>query len=253
MIGLPKMPACNVVPSKPSELILVISNATITAGMEYTFSIGVLNPGEQPAKEDNFWALTLKNRNGAVIDSNRGVKGLQLKSFNAEIMGFGWSQVLPTKTSRIRFDIYFSTPVEPRTLGEVQIISPDGVMMSASCETQSAFVSPTSFPTQEPCAFTAAGNRLRMKVDTTKVIEVVPEPGYAIMFDVKNPSQLGGVGRDNTWSVALIYEKDILLSHTERGYLFNEPSPIPISAPLSLSTAEPRNLLYAAGALLLLA
>merc|ERR1719359_565606 len=62
MIGLPKMPACNVVPSKPSELVLVLSNSTITAGIEYTFSIGVLNPGEQPEKRDNFWALTLKNR-----------------------------------------------------------------------------------------------------------------------------------------------------------------------------------------------
>jgi len=227
-IGLPKMPSCLVQPGKQYELTLQISNATIVSQVEYTFGIGVLNPGEPPALEDNLWALTLKDREGAVIDSNRNIKGLSLKSFPAQTYGFGWSEVQEGSISRMRMDVLITQFVPPRTVGEVQIISPDGVMFS---DPKSAMISPEKFPLISTAPFTAAGNRLRVMIDTSRGID---EDLYGILFLVKNPSRLPN---DNTWTIAFIYQRNLLFTSTMRGYSFNEPSKMSIQYHAAESSA----------------
>jgi hypothetical protein len=234
-IGLPKMPSCLVQPGKKYMLTLVVSNSTIVSERAYTFGIGVLNPGEPPPTESNLWALTLRDREGAVIDSNRNIQGMTLKSFPVQTYGFGWSEVQEGSISRIRIDILVTKYIEPNSVSQIQIISPDSVMFS---DPKSAFITPEKFPLISTAPFTAAGGLMRIMIDTQKGID---EELYGILFDVKNPSRLPA---DNTWSVALLHFKsergagELLFMSTLRGYSFNEPSPIGISGPTSVSGAQ---------------
>jgi hypothetical protein len=226
-VGLPKEPQCSTPGSKDSELILTISNATIVAGMEYTFSVGVLNPGDQVPASDNQWSVSLKDRAGAVVDSNRNIKGLTLKLFPAKVDGLAWSEVLPGSISRIRIELIFNKDIEPRRISEVQIASPDGVMFSDPQVT--AFVAPDKFPLIAQAAFTAAGNIMRVMVDRDRVVEAGL---YGIVFDVKNPSRLPN---DNTWGVAMIYNGELLLTSVKVGYQFGEPSPYAVGVPMEVA------------------
>jgi hypothetical protein len=222
-VGLPKEPECSTTGAKGAELVLTISNATIVAGIEYTFSVGVLNPGTEVPKNLNMWSVSLKDRFGAVVDSNRNVQGLTLKLFPAKVMGLAWSEVLPTSISRVRIEINFNKDIAGSRLSEVQIASPDGVMFS---DPSTAFVAPDKFPLIEQSPFTAAGNIMRVLVDTSATVE---KGLYALNFDVKNPSRR--LPNDNTWGTALIYSGELLLSHVQPGYQFGEPSPYAIGMP----------------------
>lgn len=219
-LGLPKMPLCRVRGGRDTSLELTILNATIVAQTDegYTFSFGVLNPGEAIPPADNLWALTLKNKQGHVIDSNRNVPGLGLTKFPAKLNGLAWSPVEAGSVSRVRIELLVVKVIEPKQLGEIQIISPVGVMFSDP--RTRATVSPESFPRIASAPIIAAGNRMHVTVDSSQFVE---QGLYGVMFDVKNPSRLPN---DNTWSVFLIYKRDVLFQDVLKGYLFNEPSPL---------------------------
>merc|ERR1711964_619597 len=129
-------PDCYTIGLPDRELTLTVSNATIVEGITYTFGIGVLNPGESVEDEDNLWGLTLKDRSGSVVDSNRNVPGLPLKIFPAEVAGsadkpgLSWNDVMKGKTSHVKIDINFKEDIGPRRISEVLIMSPEGVMFS---------------------------------------------------------------------------------------------------------------------------
>jgi hypothetical protein len=235
-VGLPKEPECSTTGAKGAELVLTISNATIVSGIEYTFSVGVLNPGSDVPKDSNQWSVSLKDRFGAVVDSNRNVQGLTLKLFPARVMSLAWSEVLPTSIARVRIEINFNTDIEPGGLSEVQIASPDGVMFS---DPSTAFVSPDKFPLIDQSPFTAAGNIMRVLVDTSMLLE---KSMYGFNFDVKNPSKR--LPNDNTWGTALIYNGDLLLSHVQPGYQWGEPSPYVIGMPQAPSLAYLASILF---------
>merc|ERR1712139_571409 len=110
--------------------ILTLDNSTIVAGIEYTFSVRVLNPGAEVDKSNNMWAVSLKDRFGAVVDSNRNIQGLTLKHFHARVQSLAWSEVLPATSSRVRISIYSTKMIDANMLDEIKIASPDGVMFS---------------------------------------------------------------------------------------------------------------------------
>merc|ERR550514_1570846 len=222
-VGLPVEPACSTTGAPDAEIALTLENSTIVAGIEYTFSVGVLNPGAEVDKSNNMWAVSLKDRFGAVVDSNRNIQGLTLKHFNARVQSLAWSEVLPAMTSRIRIQIFFNKIIEPQMLDEIKIASPDGVMFS---DPNSAMVSPDKFPVQQPLGFTAAGNMLTIKVNPSQMIESTI---YDIFFEVKNPSKR--LPNDNTWMTALLYDGQLLFTHVQPGYAFGEPSPFVIGMP----------------------
>jgi hypothetical protein len=222
-VGLPVEPACSTTGAPDAEIALTLENSTIVAGIEYTFSVGVLNPGADVDKGANQWAVSLKDRFGAVVDSNRNIQGLTLKLFPAKVQSLAWSEVLPATTSRIRIQIFFRAMIEPMMLSEIKIASPDGVMFS---NPNSAAVQPDKFPVKQPLGFTAAGNVLQIKVDKTQSFESAV---YDFSFDVKNPSKR--LPNDNTWMTALIFEKELLFTHVMPGYQFGEPSPFVIGMP----------------------
>jgi len=236
-VGLPKEPECSASGAPNAELIITISNATIVASMEYTFSVGVLNPGEDVGQVENQWSVSLKDRAGAVVDSNRNIQGLTLKLFPAMVgggeNGLAWSSVLPTSISRIRIEIIFRRDIEPRRLSEIQIASPDGVMFS---DPDTADVVPDSFPLILQAPFTAAGNIMRVLVDRSRAVEAGL---YAVIFDVKNPSRLPN---DNTWGVALIYNGELLLTSVMVGYQFGQPSPYAVGIPQTQAWSSPTSL-----------
>jgi hypothetical protein len=233
-VGLPVEPQCSTTGVKDADLIITISNASIIEGIEETFSVGVLNPGQEVPKAENQWAVSLKDRAGAVVDSNRNVQGLVLKHFPAKVESLSWSEVLPGKISRIRIEIIFKQYVEPRTLSEVQIASPDGVMFS---DPSTASIAPDKFPLISQAPFTAAGNIMRVLADVSRGFD---SGMYGIVFDVKNPSRLPD---DNTWGVALIYNGELLLTSVMVGYVFGEPSPYAVGVPQAQSFASPTGLL----------
>jgi len=171
----------------------------------------------------------LKDRFGAVVDSNRNIQGLTLKHFHARVQSLAWSEVLPAMTSRIRIQIFFNKIIEPQMLDEIKIASPDGVMFS---DPNSAMVSPDKFPVQQPLGFTAAGNMLTIKVNPSQMIESTI---YDIFFEVKNPSKR--LPNDNTWMTALLYDGQLLFTHVQPGYAFGEPSPFVIGVPFGTEAA----------------
>jgi hypothetical protein len=236
-VGLPKEPECSASGAPDAELIITISNATIVSGMEYTFSVGVLNPGEDVGQVENQWSVSLKDRAGAVVDSNRNIQGLTLKLFPAMVgggeNGLAWSSVLPTSISRVRIEIIFRKDIEARRLSEIQIASPDGVMFS---DPDTADVVPDSFPLIAQAPFTAAGNIMRVLVDRSQPVEAGL---YAVIFDVKNPSNLPN---DNTWGVALIYNGELLLTSVMVGYQFGQPSPYAVGIPQTQAWSSPTGL-----------
>merc|ERR1719326_1746427 len=129
-VGLPVEPACSTTGAPDAEIALTLENSTIVSGIEYTFSVGVLNPGVEVEKNQNMWAVSLKDRFGAVVDSNRNIPGLTLKLFPAKVQSLAWSEALPATTSRIRIQIWFKSLIEPGKLNMIKIASPDGVMFS---------------------------------------------------------------------------------------------------------------------------
>jgi hypothetical protein len=228
-VGLPVEPACATTGAPDAEIALTLENSTIVAGIEYTFSVGVLNPGVEVDKGANMWAVSLKDRFGAVVDSNRNIQGLTLKHFPAKVQSLAWSEVLPATTSRIRIQIWFNKMIDPMMLDEIKIASPDGVMFS---DPNSAAVTPDKFPVQQPLGFTAAGNVLQIKVDPSKFFE---SGIYDIFFEVKNPSKR--LPNDNTWMTALLYDGQLLFTHVQPGYAFGEPSPFVIGMPFGTEAA----------------
>jgi hypothetical protein len=222
-VGLPVEPACSTTGAPDAEIALTLENSTIVAGIEYTFSVGVLNPGVEVEKSQNMWAVSLKDRFGAVVDSNRNIQGLTLKHFPAKVQSLAWSEVLPATTSRIRIQIWFNKMIDPMMLSEIKIASPDGVMFS---DPNSAAVTPDKFPLKQPIPFTAAGNVLQVKVDKSQSFE---SGIYDLFFEVKNPSKR--LPNDNTWMTALIFEDQLLFTHVQAGYAFGEPSPFVIGMP----------------------
>jgi len=228
-VGLPVEPACATTGAPDAEIALTLENSTIVAGIEYTFSVGVLNPGVEVEKNQNMWAVSLKDRFGAVVDSNRNIQGLTLKHFPAKVQSLAWSEVLPATTSRIRIQIWFNKMIDPMMLDEIKIASPDGVMFS---DPNSAAVTPDKFPVQQPLGFTAAGNVLQIKVDPSKSFE---SGIYDIFFEVKNPSKR--LPNDNTWMTALLYDGQLLFTHVQPGYAFGEPSPFVIGMPFGTEAA----------------
>jgi hypothetical protein len=222
-VGLPVEPACSTTGAPDAEIILTLDNSTIVAGIEYTFSVGVLNPGTEVDKSNNMWAVSLKDRFGAVVDSNRNIQGLTLKHFPAKVQSLAWSEVLPATTSRVRISIYFTKMIDANMLDEIKIASPDGVMFS---DPNSAAVQPDKFPLLAQQPFTAAGNMLTIGVDSSQFFEAGI---YEIFFEVKNPSKR--LPNDNTWMTALLFDQQLLFTHVQPGYAFGEPSPFVIGMP----------------------
>jgi len=222
-VGLPVEPACSTTGAPDAEIILTLDNSTIVAGIEYTFSVGVLNPGTEVDKGANMWAVSLKDRFGAVVDSNRNIQGLTLKHFPAKVQSLAWSEVLPATTSRVRISIFFTKMIDANMLDEIKIASPDGVMFS---DPNSAAVQPDKFPLLAQQPFTAAGNMLTIGVDSSQFFEAGI---YEIFFEVKNPSKR--LPNDNTWMTALLFDQQLLFTHVQPGYAFGEPSPFVIGMP----------------------
>jgi len=226
-ISLPETPLCiSEEPDRP--LRLELTNSTLLVGKTYTFGVGVENPGAPPPEDMNKWGVMLKDMDLNAIDGNMKVPGLELKSIPMRITNMGWSVAEAQKMARIMIGMIVLHPMNPGTIDQIQIISPEGVMYSDPSEVK---LGPDKLPLLDNQPISIEGNKVKIKIRKDKTIS----PGaYNIQFQVKNPTNLPP---DNTWMVFAMKGKTEVLTHVLAGYNYGQKSDVEVANVAQASTA----------------
>jgi len=213
-------------PDRP--LRLELTNSTLLVGKTYTFGVGVENPGAPPPEDMNKWGVMLKDMDLNAIDGNMKVPGLELKSIPMRITNMGWSVAEAQKMARIMIGMIVLHPMNPGTIDQIQIISPEGVMYSDPSEVK---LGPDKLPLLDNQPISIEGNKVKIKIRKDKTIS----PGaYNIQFQVKNPTNLPP---DNTWMVFAMKGKTEVLTHVLAGYNYGQKSDVEVANVAQASTA----------------
>jgi len=226
-ISLPQTPICT---SEEGDrpLRLELTNATLNSGKQYTFGVGVTNPGAPPAKELNKFGLMLLDIDMIAVDGNMDVDGLELKSIPLRVTRMGWSSAEPQGLARVVISIIALHPIRPETISEIKIEAPAGVMLSAASEVK---IGPDKLPLKEGIPIVTEGNYLRLMIRPDKGID---NGGYNIEMQISNPTVLPA---DNTWKVFALKRNQKIWTHLIPGYIFGQKSEVEVRGIYSVSAS----------------
>eukprot|EP00397_Hematodinium_sp_SG-2012_P000096 GEMP01000096.1.p1 GENE.GEMP01000096.1~~GEMP01000096.1.p1 ORF type:complete len:3237 (+),score=651.26 GEMP01000096.1:50-9760(+) len=240
-VGLPETPICTQ-GDEGEPLQLELQEYGLDKDAEYTFGIGVTNPGETVPPDKNLFGIKLQNYDGMTIDANMIVQGEELMLIDLEVIGMGWASaagnyMVGTKLGRVKIFVTVQYGIEGGAVTDFVITSPQGTMFAdlKQMEVSEALkVDPVPI---------INGNQLTLRLSTGDPIE---KGDYQFAFDVKNPSQEAD---QNTWKFQAFKKERIRLSHVLAGYIYNQPSPFEVLPP---SIKAGTSLLQAVSCILLL-
>lgn len=214
------------------SLTLRFDNASIVAEKAYTFGIPVTNPTVKPQGSLNYWGLTLKDNEKLAFDGNLRIPALELSDIPLRCEGLGWTSATPRTLGTVLVQLRVTFIILGGTISDIIIVAPDGIMYNEDPGALKVIPLPLPLSTARPVAI--GGTRLTLNLDQGQDIN----PGlYNIRFDVSNPKAFPF---DNTWSVLVMKDVDILVSHVFTGYADGQVSPIDLATTVGLAGSAPR-------------
>jgi len=220
-LGFVAMPECSS-GAVNEDLSLKFSNASLLAEEAYTFGVQVYNPGGKPLPSKNYWGIMLKDDVGATFDGNLRIQGLDLKSIPMRCNGLGWTTAAPRVLGTVLVQMRALYPIPGGTITRLMIVAPDGIMFNE--DPNAVRIIPLPLPLNVARPSRVAGDRLLLNLDQNQDINAGL---YNIRFDVSNPNVYP---RDNTWSILLEKDIELLFSHVFTGYVQGQTSPFDLAS-----------------------
>jgi len=226
-LALIRMPECT---SGGVDAALNLKFETgVQADQAYTFGIHVYNPGGKPLASNNYWGLTLMDHTMQTFDGNLRIPGLELKSIPMRCNGIGWTSAAARVLNTLLVQLKIMQPIPAGTANRLVVMAPNGVMFS---ESESAVrVVPIPLPLEDARPTRVAGDLLIFNLDTNADIRMGI---YNIRFEVSNPSVYSS---DNTWSIRLEKDIEVLFSFVAAGYVQGQESPLDLGKIGSVTSA----------------
>jgi len=197
-------------------LELRFGNGTLVAKEQYTFGVGILNPGGKPDNDYNFWGILLKDYAKQTFDGNLRIPGLDLKTMPIRAGVMGWTTSRPRVQNTVAMQMRVLHPIQAGMITKVAIGAPSGVM---HLEGTTPTMAPIELPTLTANPSTIAGPTLALNLDDTKDVG----PGmYNIRFEVSNA---GSTHWDNTWSLIVYKDIEVEFSNYQVGYNEDQETP----------------------------
>jgi hypothetical protein len=214
-----------------APLTLVFGNASVTNQTSYTVGVRIYNPGGKPTGT-NEWGLSLQDANEQTFDALLRIPGLELKTLPMRVNGIGWTSAAPRLLNSVMIQLRVVHTIGAGILSEIIIRAPDRIMYNEDASTVK--VLPLPLPLQEGKPTSVAGDLLTLHLDQQSSIE---DRLYNIRFEVSNPSVYP---HDNTWSVIVMRNVEIMFSHVLTGYVEGTVSPIDVSSTVAASSRASR-------------
>jgi hypothetical protein len=218
-----------------------LTEEELPGNREWTFGVGVTNPGGPPvgtvsnvldgSGTNNFWGLMLKSYEGLTVDANMRVPGVDLRFVDIRYNEMGWDQALGEQMSRIGIKLQWTSDMQGGEIETILLASPPGVMFN-NAETVS--ILPTPLPILAEKGVHVAGTRLLLVMDRAQTIKAQE---YEIRFDVKNPKK---VPVDNTWYLQIKRGAEMKYTTVLPGYTYGQSSPFPVQEAAESSFAVPK-------------
>lgn len=197
-------------------LTLRFGNGTLVKEEEYTFGVGILNPGGRPDTTLNYWGVLLKDYAKQTFDGNLRIPGLDLKTMPIRGGVMGWLTAVPRVQNTVSMQMRVLHNILAGMITKVEIGAPEGVM---HIEGASVLMAPITLPTLAAKPSTVRGPILTINLDQTKDVA----PGmYNIRIEVSNP---GSTPWDNTWSLIVYKDIEVEFSNYQVGYNEDQESP----------------------------
>jgi hypothetical protein len=217
-LGFPELPKpllC-VAGETNADLHLTFYQGNISKGGDYTFGIGVLNPGGVPAEDMNYWGVLLSDENSQIFDGNLRINGLALKNMPIIYGAMGWSSSMPQVLATIQLQLRVTSMIGAGLVTAVCITAPNEVMYSR--DPSKVKVLPRPLPNVKANPTTVDGERLFLNIDEQQPIEV---GYYNIRFEITTP---GTIPWDNTWTIEVKKGVVVEWSYVVRGFELGEES-----------------------------
>lgn len=218
-LGFEGTPQC-VAGAVDEPLELRFGNGTLVSAEQYTFGVGILNPGGRPANNLNYWGVLLKDYAKQTFDGNLRIPGLDLKTMPIRAGVMGWTTSRPRVQNTVAMQMRVLHPIAAGMITKVEIGAPNGIM---HMEGTTPSMAPIELPLLAARPSRIAGPTLALNLDDTKD---VPVGMYNIRFEVSNA---GSTPWDNTWSLIVYKDIEVEYSNYQVGYNEDQESPYDVN------------------------